>query len=119
MREIKFRGRCIASGQMLIGGGIDLQRDTPLIISQGHRFHVLDKTIGQFTGLQDINGADIYEGDILHQLDPVSWEPVVVLFDNLRACYCVNKEQLQTSTIKQVELIIVGNVHQSPELLEK
>jgi len=35
MRELKFRGICLASGNMVFGGGIDTQRDTPRIFNQG------------------------------------------------------------------------------------
>lgn len=72
----------------------------------------------QFTGLQDISGVDIYKGDILHQLDPVYWEPVVVKFNSSHSCYYLNKEQLRKSTLKYMELIVVGNIHENPELLK-
>ena len=65
MRDIKFRGVNIKTGKMVFGGGIDSQRDTPIIINNGERYYVDAKTIGQFTGLTDKNGVDIYENDIV------------------------------------------------------
>ena len=75
------------------------------------------KTLMQFTGLTDVEGDNIYEGDILHQLDPISWCPQPVCFHDNSASYKVGMEQLTSSTIKSCELIIVGNIHQNPELL--
>ena len=117
MRKLKFRGVSLSGGLMVVGGGVDMQRDTPIIINQGARYFVDEKTIGQFTGLQDINGTDIYEGDIIHQLDPVSFSPIVVLFDEARSCYNINKEQLMRSTINQLELVVIGNIHENPGLI--
>ena len=48
MRELKFRGICLASGNMVFGGGIDTQRDTPRIFNQGVVYYVDAKTVCQF-----------------------------------------------------------------------
>ena len=54
----------------------------------------------------------------MNLLYSVAFDPKPDVFNDSHACYYINDEQLTVSTIKQLELVIIGNIYSNPELLK-
>jgi len=81
----------------------------------------------QFTGLQDQNGTEIYEGDILRNIEPDGQLRISeVVFQDGRFGTLRDAPFSETSLVrgfhagfkKQVSYEIIGNIYGDPELLK-
>lgn len=124
MREIKFRGKRLDNGEWVIGSYIEAENRDLSIAHQivpyesGEAVREVDPvTVGQYTGLKDKNGREIYEEDILFDESGVY---AVVCYS--MGTFCVDFGEgfdLQYFTDGIHEICdVVGNIHDNPELLK-
>ncbi|MGX8234013.1 YopX family protein [Bacillus subtilis] len=125
MREIKFRGKPIedyGDVKWFYGNAV-INYDDKLAyieaVRQGY-VPVEWESIGQYTGLKDKNGQEIYEGDIVVDGRENSAE---VVFDD--GCFCVigylgdlRTHPLRDSLFCGERFEVIGNIYENPELLE-
>lgn len=136
MREIKFRGRCVPdskyAGEWVTGGYVTPDSDCKnqsegLIVEYfgGNTtitYHVNPNTVGQFTGLCDKNGVNIFEGDIVHMVwqDPMfsKWHEKTMLVEFKWGRFTVfYLKPFEHSDKHYFE--VIGNIYDNPELLNK
>lgn len=130
MRTIKFRGNSIDTNEWLYGDLVrssDMKRCAILVNDKSSydECEVNPCTIGQFTGLYDKNGKEIYEGDILRFGNSPSGVCEVKWNESI-AAFCIrfsfeNKlgiRPLGEWTICERSIEVIGNIHDNPELLK-
>ena len=121
MREIKFRGR--DKYKHWHYGGLYINDDAKYAAILNNRWTNIEvdyKTVGQFTGLLDCDGREIYEGDVVRYENCIC----LVVYNSTRfASFALRKDgwafdHYFGEAFEASECQVIGNVHDSPELLE-
>ena len=137
MREMKFRGKTLISGNWKYGDLVKYnatnEDETIFCIKEYDSIpiEVDPKTVGQYTGLGDNSGYEIYEGDIVEVYDKMDGKKRIIQWHEKKHgwAYKILEDvytRMGKSLINSVHLInskktndidIVGNIHDTPELL--
>lgn len=129
MRTIKFRAQDIASNKWLYGD-IRHHKNDVCIFEQGGNIgeQVKPETIGQYTGLVDRNGKEIYEGDIISSKKHPQIKHLIFYNEKqgkFMAGFNGNTNIYDFGVCGvdipawMAEKEVIGNIHDNPGLIEK
>ncbi|WP_049869574.1 YopX family protein [Paenibacillus sp. D9] len=140
-RDYKFRGRRIDNGEWVYGSLIGTDVIVGEIVVWNDEYFntefwykVDPETVGQYIGLKDKNGLEIYERAEIRFPDACNassecgedWEETVgigeVVWENDEARYVVtNRDSIGMDELFEAinEVEVIGSIHQHPELLRE
>ena len=131
MRTIEFRGKRVDNGEWVYGYvDVMMYNGMAVIHTETGTFGVNQETVGQYTGYNDDEGQEIFEGDIIryqyedrdaytgwHGLREVTDEVVFEYSSfRLKNTYPFNIDSLWDMDNPKVE--VIGNIHDNPELMK-
>lgn len=129
MREIKFRGKSVDDGSWVYGYYLytfEIGYNQQGLLDVPHRLHyifgyagdfceVVPETVGQYTGLKDRHGKEIYEGDVVQHV--IGWVGKVHYREGTFEIEARHKSWPINYT-RSGKIEIAGNIYDNPELLE-
>lgn len=126
MREIKFRGKEIGTYHWQEGHYVREGNKHFIVDEDQIYMEVFPETVGQFTGLLDNNGNEIYEGDIVQAYHKICDNPLPIreascgeiMFIEGSFCFCYDNIQLPLIGLYSDQLEVIGNIHDNQELIE-
>lgn len=136
MREILFRGKRVDNGEWIYwdrygritdinGEPTKTEIDIPTLLPYPTYIADLpiinDETVGDYTGLTDKNGKKIFEGDIVSSNKRKTWIGRGKVWFGNGAFWCGEREWaklLRMVCLEDEQAVVIGNVHDNPELLE-
>ena len=129
-REILFRGKRANTKEWIYGDvqqnvdAVKIREQEQSIQRIAKSFVVIPETVGQFTGLTDIHGVKIFEGDIIEahfdELFPDLATTLVVVWSDygwFGRDMEGNVDSLERKWVSDF-FEIIGNIHDNPEMLE-
>ena len=135
MREYKYRGKGIADNEWYFGDLLQTRLGTTWIITEDYTTateeislntcaspQVKAETVGQYTGLHDKNGKEIYEGDIL-QIDIerawVIWNDKYGYFELVPIGDYYFDSDVIGQALEYTKPEVIGNIYENKELLNE
>ena len=136
-RQIKFRGKR-RNGDWMYGALMPVEFTwwgCWSIADKNFRHEVDEDSIGQYTGFNDFNGTEIYEGDILRLFAEPDVGAIVVRYGENPGTilgresygFYVNFANKRLNEINREDFLfwyrkgvkVIGNVYDNPELMEE
>ena len=124
MREIKFRAKDRVG--VWVYGDLRLTSREPHIWTDPYTSHIINtETIGQYTGLKDKTGKEVYEGDIV---ESISGKVGYVIFLQQEMGYVVVWDNCDTRLGHRNRgggyecdgsIEVIGNIYDNPDLVEQ
>ena len=123
MREIEFRGKRTDNGEWVYGyyyvntwwKNARIQCN----VNGAYQWNVIPETVGQYTGLKDKDGKKIFEGDIIRHGDfnhkPAPYIEIGYI-EYKNGGFCILP--MDDFAWCEIDLEVIGNVYDNPELLE-
>lgn len=125
MREILFRGKTLYEGEWITGYLSKEPADSNYYIQPVGK-NICDvvnpETVGQYTGVDDCTGRKIFEGDLVKGFDNYTgemYQDVTGLVKFYKGSFGAEWNNcFEPFSITDDEIIVIGNIHDNPELLK-
>ena len=117
-REILFRGQNIHK-QWLEGYYLRSSEGNHYIFALGDtvtyaaKNQVDSATVGQFTGLYDVNKKRIFEGDVVRWINKTC-----KVIEKDACCFAISESNAHWIHYLYDQSEVIGNIHDNPELME-
>ena len=121
MREIRFRGLGVDGkwwyGEIKPQGENHINLAT--FFANIHAGALRPETVGEYTGLHDKNGKEIYEGDIVDILPDYALPDGIVAWDKDFAGFVVKHPKYDDFVELSAIRVVVTNIYENPELIKE
>ena len=131
-RVVKFRGKRVDNGEWVFGdySRYSKYKSTIMVdLLEEEDYWVLSETVGQYTGLKDKNGVEIYEGDVVTACWYDYEEPnhdmtgIVEFTEGWMSYWIADYDKKEFSELNgqgycHWTIEVIDNIYDNPELME-